>query len=67
MSGTYSANDNQNFFVQDGRTTSRVLNRPGGQQSFTLGGWSEEELKKHKQQQSKVEEEEPVSSGECCM
>ena len=27
-------NDNQNMFVRDGRTTSRVLNRPGGTCKF---------------------------------
>jgi hypothetical protein len=41
---SYSANDNQNFFVQAGRTTSRVLSRPGGNGSISLGGYSPEEL-----------------------
>lgn len=35
----HSCNDNQNYFVQNGRTTSRVLNPPGGKTSFTLGTW----------------------------
>lgn len=34
---SYSCNDNQNYFVSAGRTTSRVLNPPGGASSFTLG------------------------------
>jgi hypothetical protein len=35
---SYSCNDNQNYFVSEtGRTTSRVLNPPGGASSFTLG------------------------------
>uniref|UniRef100_A0A7S4QMS1 Uncharacterized protein n=2 Tax=Ditylum brightwellii TaxID=49249 RepID=A0A7S4QMS1_9STRA len=37
MSGTYSCNDNQNYFVGDGRTTSRVLAEPGGKSSICLG------------------------------
>lgn len=43
---TYSANDNQNFFVSEGRTTSRVLAQPGGQSSISLGGWTPEELER---------------------
>lgn len=46
---TYSANNNQNYFVQQGRTTSRVLNRPGGSCSLSLGGWTEEELERQRQ------------------
>lgn len=35
---SYSCNDNQNYFVSEtGRTTSRVLNPPGGASSFSLG------------------------------
>jgi hypothetical protein len=35
---SYSCNDNQNYFVSEtGRTTSRVLNPPGGAASFSLG------------------------------
>jgi hypothetical protein len=47
---SYSANDNQNFFVlqNNGRTTSRVLNRPGGNCSISLGGWTEEELEQQR-------------------
>ena len=37
MSQGYSANDNQNYFVQSGRTTSRVLQAPGGASSISLG------------------------------
>ena len=33
----YSCNDNQNYFVEDGRTTSRVLQAPGGKTSINLG------------------------------
>jgi hypothetical protein len=33
----YSCNDNQNFFVESGRTTSRVLAPPGGKSSIVLG------------------------------
>lgn len=33
----YSANDNQNYFVGEGKTTSRVLNPPGGRSSINLG------------------------------
>jgi len=36
----YSANDNQNYFVSNGKTTSRVLQAPGGSSSISLG-WSE--------------------------
>ena len=39
-------NDNQNYFVQAGRTTSRVSNQPGGRCSIMIGGWTEEELLK---------------------
>ncbi len=41
---SYSANDNQNYFVSDGRTTSRVMAQPGGQCSISIGGWTPEEL-----------------------
>eukprot|EP01041_Mallomonas_annulata_P002121 gene2121-4144_t len=37
MSGVYSANSNQNAFIQGGRTTSRVLQPPGGASSFSFG------------------------------
>eukprot|EP00934_Nitzschia_sp_Nitz4_P006289 Nitzschia sp. Nitz4//scaffold106_size73319//50097//50540//NITZ4_005741-RA/size73319-processed-gene-0.70-mRNA-1//-1//CDS//3329532535//6279//frame0 len=46
---TYSANDNQNFFVQSGRTTSRVVAQPGGGSSLCLGGWTPEELERQRQ------------------
>ena len=32
----YSANDNQNYFVNEGRTSSRVLQAPGGRSSINL-------------------------------
>ena len=32
----YSQNNNQNYFVDDGKTTSRVLQAPGGASSITL-------------------------------
>ena len=38
MASGYSCNDNQNYFVSEGRTTSRVLQMPGGKSSFTLFG-----------------------------
>mmetsp|Transcript_2887 Transcript_2887/g.4210 ORF Transcript_2887/g.4210 Transcript_2887/m.4210 type:complete len:135 (-) Transcript_2887:272-676(-) len=34
---SYSANDNQNYFVQSGRATSRVLAPPGGKTSISFG------------------------------
>jgi len=34
---SYSCNDNQNYFVQGGKTTSRVLKQPGGGSSISLG------------------------------
>ena len=33
----YSINDNQNHFVSEGKTTSRVLQQPGGTSSISLG------------------------------
>jgi len=33
----YSANDNQNYFVSKGKTSSRVLQAPGGSSSISLG------------------------------
>mmetsp|Transcript_3159 Transcript_3159/g.3520 ORF Transcript_3159/g.3520 Transcript_3159/m.3520 type:complete len:94 (+) Transcript_3159:84-365(+) len=35
----YSVNDNQNYFVSTGKTSSRVLQAPGGSSSLSLG-WS---------------------------
>jgi hypothetical protein len=46
---SYSANDNQNFFVSEGRSTSRVLAQPGGQCSISIGGWTAEELEHQRQ------------------
>eukprot|EP00978_Attheya_sp_CCMP212_P016623 scaffold43696_cov48-Attheya_sp.AAC.12 len=34
---SYSCNDNQNYFVGSGRTTSRVLAQPGGKSSISIG------------------------------
>uniref|UniRef100_A0A7S1ZUX8 Uncharacterized protein n=1 Tax=Trieres chinensis TaxID=1514140 RepID=A0A7S1ZUX8_TRICV len=53
---SYSANDNQNYFVEDGRTTSRVLQNPGGKTSINLA-WDEPEPAR-KSKSKKVEEEE---------
>mmetsp|Transcript_58799 Transcript_58799/g.70126 ORF Transcript_58799/g.70126 Transcript_58799/m.70126 type:complete len:136 (-) Transcript_58799:124-531(-) len=39
---SYSCNDNQNYFVEAGRTTSRVLQQPGGKTSINLG-WDSNE------------------------
>lgn len=36
MSGVYSCNNNQNYFIRDNRSTSRVLQPPGGKSSFSL-------------------------------
>jgi hypothetical protein len=41
-------NDNQNYFVQAGRTTSRVRAQPGGSCSISIGGWTQEELSRNK-------------------
>jgi hypothetical protein len=41
-------NDNQNYFVKAGRTTSRVLAQPGGRCSISIGGWTQEELSRNK-------------------
>jgi len=45
---SYSANDNQNYFVGSGRTTSRVIAQPGGQCSISIGGWTPEELERQR-------------------
>jgi hypothetical protein len=52
---SYSANDNQNIFVQSGRTTSRVLAQPGGKSNFCLGGWTPEELETQRQKKEQQE------------
>lgn len=36
MSG---CNSNQNYYIQNNRSTSRVLNPPGGRSSFSIGGF----------------------------
>jgi len=36
---SYSCNNNQNYFIQNNRSTSRVLQPPGGASSFSLGGY----------------------------
>lgn len=46
---SYSANDNQNYFVQDGKTTSRVLSQPGGHCSLSIGSWTPEELQRSRE------------------
>ena len=47
MSAGYSCNDNQNYFVSEGRTTSRVLQNPGGNSSIQLA-WDSPKTKKNK-------------------
>lgn len=42
---SYSCNDNQNYFVADGKTTSRVLQEPGGKSSISLG-WTDKGAEK---------------------
>ena len=59
---SYSANDNQNYFVQGGRTTSRVTAQPGGHCSVSLGGWTAEEL----EQQRKKKEMNQGGGDEKC-
>ena len=44
MAANYSCNDNQNYFVSNGRTTSRVTQLPGGSSSINLG-WSDQPTK----------------------
>mmetsp|Transcript_6595 Transcript_6595/g.9969 ORF Transcript_6595/g.9969 Transcript_6595/m.9969 type:complete len:91 (+) Transcript_6595:210-482(+) len=34
---SYGCNDNQNYFMEEGRTTSRVTNNPGGKSTICLG------------------------------
>jgi len=45
---SYSCNDNQNYFVQEGRTTSRVIQAPGGTTSICLGSDDTAERKAEK-------------------
>lgn len=45
---SYSANNNQNYFVSSERTTSRVVAQPGGQCSISIGGWTPEELERQR-------------------
>lgn len=39
---SYGQNNNQNFFVPDGKTSSRVLQAPGGSSSISLS-WDDDE------------------------
>lgn len=48
MSANYSCNDNQNYFLADGKTTSRVLQVPGGHSSVDLG-WDDTSTKENHQ------------------
>ena len=43
MSSFYSCNDNQNYFVENGKTTSRVTQVPGGQSTLSLA-WGNKEV-----------------------
>lgn len=33
---SYRSNENQNYFVEDGKTASRILQNPGGTSSISL-------------------------------
>jgi len=57
MSSGYSCNDNQNYFVTQGRTTSRVLQNPGGKQSFSLFGAAPTESTPVKKRTTKIRQE----------
>lgn len=46
MSSSISCNDNQNYLVKQGRTTSRVLAPPGGFTSLSFGCEEPEPKKK---------------------
>ena len=59
---TYSANDNQNYFVQAGRTTSRVTHRPGGNGSISLGGYTPEELEQLRKNREQAAKEETTAT-----
>ena len=65
---SYSANDNQNYFVASGRTTSRVVAQPGGQCSISIGGWTPQELdrlrKKREAAEQRTSAVEEVKAGE---
>uniref|UniRef100_A0A7S2HJG0 Uncharacterized protein n=1 Tax=Helicotheca tamesis TaxID=374047 RepID=A0A7S2HJG0_9STRA len=73
---SYSCNDNQNYFVADGKTTSRVISEPGGKSSICLG-WDDgssnietkkkaatEELNRTEKEAEKQEEEEKKETEE---
>jgi hypothetical protein len=60
---SYSANDNQNYFVQSGRTTSRVLHTPGGECSITLGGYTPAELERMRQLREQANAETDASAA----
>ena len=49
---SYGINDNQAYFVSDGRTTSRVIQPPGGQCSFSLGTAPPPQAKEGKNEQT---------------
>jgi hypothetical protein len=60
---SYSANDNQNYFVQSGRTTSRVLHTPGGECSISLGGYTPAELERMRQLREQANGKADVSAA----
>lgn len=45
---SYSANNNQNYFIKNGKSTSRVLAPPGGKSSICIGMDDEPEPPKKK-------------------
>ena len=40
----YGQNNNQNYFVSDGKTSSRILQAPGGSSSISLS-WNDDGTK----------------------
>jgi hypothetical protein len=60
MSGVYSANNNQNAFVQQGRSTSRVLQPPGGASSFSIANGGPVETVQTRTRPQQASQEAPI-------